>query len=80
MKKIGDNKTLVFIVDVRVDKKTIKNTINKMYYNIHTKKVNTLIRYVIYLFRHYWPIPLILIKERSIFLSYRIIGFSLGIG
>jgi CRISPR/Cas system-associated protein Cas5 (RAMP superfamily) len=63
MKKIGDNKTLVFIVDVRVDKKKIKNTINKMYYNIQTKKVNTLIRYVIYLFKHYRPIPLILIER-----------------
>ncbi|KAL8039645.1 hypothetical protein ABFX02_10G049800 [Erythranthe guttata] len=43
MKKIEDNNTLVFIVDIRADKKKIKAAVFKMY-NIHTKKVNTLIR------------------------------------
>jgi large subunit ribosomal protein L23Ae len=43
MKKIEDNNTLVFIVDVRADKKKIKDAVKKMY-DIHTKKVNTLIR------------------------------------
>lgn len=43
MKKIEDNNTLVFIVDVRADKKKIKEAVKKMY-DIHTKKVNTLIR------------------------------------
>ena len=44
MKKIEDNNTLVFIVDVRADKKKIKEAVKKMY-DIQTKKVNTLIRY-----------------------------------
>ncbi|EFJ09823.1 hypothetical protein SELMODRAFT_271663 [Selaginella moellendorffii] len=43
MKKIEDNNTLVFIVDIRADKKKIKNAV-KMMYDIQTKKVNTLIR------------------------------------
>ncbi|XP_024391765.1 large ribosomal subunit protein uL23 [Physcomitrium patens] len=43
MKKIEDNNTLVFIVDVRADKKKIKEAVKKMY-DIQTKKVNTLIR------------------------------------
>ncbi|KAG5402279.1 hypothetical protein IGI04_016886 [Brassica rapa subsp. trilocularis] len=43
MKKIEDNNTLVFIVDIRADKKKIKDAVKKMY-DIQTKKVNTLIR------------------------------------
>uniref|UniRef100_A0A1D1XPR7 60S ribosomal protein L23A n=1 Tax=Anthurium amnicola TaxID=1678845 RepID=A0A1D1XPR7_9ARAE len=43
MKKIEDNNTLVFIVDIRADKKKIKNAVKKMY-DIQAKKVNTLIR------------------------------------
>ncbi|KAH7840204.1 hypothetical protein Vadar_014094 [Vaccinium darrowii] len=43
MKKIEDNNTLVFIVDIRADKKKIKAAVKKMY-DIQTKKVNTLIR------------------------------------
>ncbi|XP_014494213.2 60S ribosomal protein L23a [Vigna radiata var. radiata] len=43
MKKIEDNNTLVFIVDLRADKKKIKNAVRKMY-DIQAKKVNTLIR------------------------------------
>ncbi|KAL8556656.1 hypothetical protein ACS0TY_004196 [Phlomoides rotata] len=42
MKKIEDNNTLVFIVDLRADKKKIKDAVKKMY-DIQTKKVNTLI-------------------------------------
>ncbi|KAJ6720378.1 60S RIBOSOMAL PROTEIN L23A [Salix viminalis] len=41
--KIEDNNTLVFIVDIRADKKKIKDAVKKMY-DIQTKKVNTLIR------------------------------------
>ncbi|GAB2272466.1 hypothetical protein Dimus_007290 [Dionaea muscipula] len=44
MKKIEDNNTLVFIVDIRADKKKIKDAVKKMY-DIQAKKVNTLIRY-----------------------------------
>ncbi|XP_039035993.1 60S ribosomal protein L23a-like [Hibiscus syriacus] len=43
MKKIEDNNTLVFIVDIRADKKKIKDAVKKMH-DIQTKKVNTLIR------------------------------------
>ncbi|KAG8488469.1 hypothetical protein CXB51_016183 [Gossypium anomalum] len=43
MKKIEDNNTLVFIVDIRADKKKIKDAVKKMY-DIQAKKVNTLIR------------------------------------
>ncbi|XP_031501534.1 60S ribosomal protein L23A-like [Nymphaea colorata] len=43
MKKIEDNNTLVFIVDIRADKKKIKAAVKKMY-EIQAKKVNTLVR------------------------------------
>ncbi|KAI7835728.1 hypothetical protein COHA_010382 [Chlorella ohadii] len=43
MKKIEDNNTLVFIVDVRADKKAIKKAVARLY-DIQTKKINTLIR------------------------------------
>jgi large subunit ribosomal protein L23Ae len=45
MKKIEDNNTLVFIVDLKADKKKIKAAVKKMY-DIQAKKVNTLIRLV----------------------------------
>ena len=43
MKKIEDNNTLVFIVDIHADKKKIRDAVKKMY-DIQAKKVNTLIR------------------------------------
>mmetsp|Transcript_97292 Transcript_97292/g.135185 ORF Transcript_97292/g.135185 Transcript_97292/m.135185 type:complete len:154 (+) Transcript_97292:36-497(+) len=43
MKKIEDNNTLVFIVDLRANKVQIKNAISKMY-DIKIAKVRTLIR------------------------------------
>lgn len=43
MKKIEDQNTLVFIVDLRADKKQIRESVRTMY-DIQTKKVNTLIR------------------------------------
>merc|ERR1712080_701033 len=43
MKKIEENNTLVFIVDVRASKAQIKEAIKKMYV-IDTQKINTLIR------------------------------------
>ncbi|CAK0765026.1 60S ribosomal protein L23A [Coccomyxa viridis] len=43
MKKIEDNNTLVFIVDVRASKSQVKAAVNKLY-DIHTKKINTLVR------------------------------------
>jgi large subunit ribosomal protein L23Ae len=50
MKKIEENNTLVFIVDIKSNKRQIKAAIKKLY-DVDTVKVNTLIRYV--------PIPLI---------------------
>jgi len=43
MKKIEDNNTLVFIVDVLANKKQIKEAVKQMY-EIQCSKVNTLIR------------------------------------
>merc|ERR1711890_60663 len=43
MKKIEENNTLVFIVDVRASKGQIKEAIKKMY-DIDTQKINTLVR------------------------------------
>uniref|UniRef100_A0A803SV92 Ribosomal protein L23/L25 N-terminal domain-containing protein n=1 Tax=Anolis carolinensis TaxID=28377 RepID=A0A803SV92_ANOCA len=43
MKKIEDNITLVFIVDVKANKHHIKQTIKKLY-DIDMAKVNMLIR------------------------------------
>ena len=43
LKKIEDNNTLVFIVDVRASKKKIKDAVKGMY-DIQCAKVNTLIR------------------------------------
>lgn len=44
MKKIEENNTLVFIVDVRANKRQIKAALKKMY-DVDCVKVNTLIRY-----------------------------------
>ena len=43
MKKIEDNNTLVFIVDIRSNKRQIKEAVKKLY-DISALKVNTLIR------------------------------------
>lgn len=44
MKKIEDNNTLVFIVDVTANKRQIKDAVTKLY-AIKAAKVNTLIRF-----------------------------------
>lgn len=44
MKKIEENNTLVFIVDVKANKAQIKAALKKLY-DIDTVKINTLIRY-----------------------------------
>lgn len=49
MKKIEDNNTLVFIVDLKADKKMIKSAVKKKY-DIQAKKVNTLIRSLSHLY------------------------------
>ena len=43
MKKIEDNNTLVFIVNIRANKPLIKKAVKKMY-DVEAEKVNTLIR------------------------------------
>ena len=45
MKKIEENNTLVFIVDVKSNKRQIKGALKKLY-DVETVKVNTLVRYV----------------------------------
>jgi large subunit ribosomal protein L23Ae len=48
MKKIEENNTLVFIVDIKANKRQIKEALKKLY-DIDTIKINTLVRYVIVL-------------------------------
>merc|ERR1712157_357186 len=43
MKKIEENNTLVFVVDVRANKFQIQEAVRSMY-DIHTSRINTLIR------------------------------------
>lgn len=43
MKKIEENNTLVFIVDIKSNKRQIKESLKKLY-DIDTVKINTLIR------------------------------------
>jgi len=43
MKKIEDYNTLVFIVDVRANKRQIKDAVKRMY-DIQAAKINTLVR------------------------------------
>lgn len=44
MKKIEENNTLVFIVDIKANKRQIKEAIKKLY-DVDTVKINTLIRW-----------------------------------
>jgi hypothetical protein len=48
MKKIEENNTLVFIVDVKANKRQIKDALKKLY-DVDVVKINTLIRYVSFL-------------------------------
>jgi large subunit ribosomal protein L23Ae len=43
MKKIEENNTLVFVVDVKANKRQIKEALKKLY-DVDTVKINTLIR------------------------------------
>ncbi len=45
MKKIEENNTLVFICDVKANKRQIKEAL-KTLYDVDTVKINTLIRFV----------------------------------
>lgn len=46
MKKIEENNTLVFLCDVKANKRQIKEALKKLY-DVDCVKVNTLIRYVV---------------------------------
>ena len=46
MKKIEEHNTLVFIVDIRSNKRQIKDAVKKLY-DVQAAKINTLIRWVI---------------------------------
>ena len=46
MKKIEENNTLVFIVDVKANQRQIKEALKKLY-DVETVKINTLIRFVL---------------------------------
>lgn len=50
MKKIEENNTLVFICDVKANKRQIKEALKKLY-DVDCIKVNTLIRYVFHKYR-----------------------------
>jgi len=45
MKKIEENNTLVFITDLKANKRQIKVAVKELY-DVKAAKVNTLIRYV----------------------------------
>ena len=45
MKKIEEHNTLVFLVDVKANKRQIKEAVKKLY-DVEAARVNTLIRYV----------------------------------
>jgi hypothetical protein len=47
MKKIEEHNTLVFIVDIKSNKRQIKDAVKKLY-DVQAAKVNTLIRSVIF--------------------------------
>ncbi len=44
MKKIEENNTLVFIVDVKANKRQIREALKKMY-DVNVVRINTMIRY-----------------------------------
>lgn len=48
MKKIEEHNTLVFIVDIKSNKRQIKDAVKKLY-DVQALKVNTLIRYIFFL-------------------------------
>lgn len=52
MKKIEEHNTLVFIVDIKANKRNIKDAVKKLY-DVEAAKVNTLIRLVCMFFEDY---------------------------
>jgi large subunit ribosomal protein L23Ae len=49
MKKIEENNTLVFITDLKANKRQIKDAVKKLY-DVHAAKVNTLIRCAVFFY------------------------------
>ena len=45
MKKMEDDNTLVFVCDIRANKRQIKEAVKRLY-DVEALKINTLIRYV----------------------------------
>ena len=64
MKKIEENNTLVFVCDVKANKRQIKQAL-KTLYDVETVKINTLIRYVSSGAFGDFSLELILIKKRK---------------
>jgi large subunit ribosomal protein L23Ae len=56
MKKIEENNTLVFVVDVKANKHQIKNAIKQLY-DVDALKINTLVRYVLIINREAYCRP-----------------------
>lgn len=61
MKKIEEHNTLVFIVDIKSNKRQIKDAVKKLY-DVQAAKINTLIRYVQPVLR---AVPLVLMRQYS---------------
>ena len=61
MKKIEENNTLVFIVDIKANKRQIKEALKKLY-DVDTVKINTLIRFV---YTHLYMERLLLSEESA---------------
>jgi ribosomal protein L23 len=67
MKKIEDNNTLVFITDLKANKRQIKDAVKKLY-DVQAAKVNTLIRCVVsFIFQRRNPLtyPSVLTEPRK---------------
>jgi hypothetical protein len=80
MKKIEENNTLVFIVDIKANKRQIKEALKKLY-DIDTIKINTLVRYV-----QFFPSPmnkanicLAGLMDRKSYVHTRVLPFSMRV-
>lgn len=67
MKKIEENNTLVFICDIKANKRQIKDALKKLY-DVDCVKINTLIRWVVpwifYSFTATWILGLMSVVHR----------------
>lgn len=65
MKKIEEHNTLVFIVDIKANKRNIKDAVKKLY-DVEAAKVNTLIRLVCMFFEDYRDFLLTSMIDRTV--------------